>query len=61
MENDKLESKINQRFLGGSGRNVLCRREEKRWVNEFRCFLWKSKKKKFSFGRIKGKVVRYVP
>ena len=60
LENDKLESKMNPRFLaeevGGMG-CVKVRESYGLMILDVCCGS-KSNKKKFSFGRIKGEVVR---
>ena len=60
MENDKLESKMNSRFLAEEVEGMGCvevRESDGLMILEVCCGS-KSNKKKFSFGRIKGEVVR---
>ena len=60
MEKDKLESKMNPRFLVEEVEGMDCmeERENVGLMIYFVSLLWKSNKKKFSFGRIKGEAVR---
>ena len=60
LENDKFESKMNPRFLAEEVRGMECVevRESDGLMILKVCCGSKSNKKKFSFGRIKGEVVR---
>ena len=60
LENDKFESKMNPRFLAEEVGEMCCvevRKSDGLMILEVCCGS-KSNKKKFSFGRIKGEVVR---
>ena len=60
MENDKFESKMNPKFLAEEERGMGCvevRESDGLMILEVCCGN-KFNKKKFSFGRIKGEVVR---
>ena len=59
MEKDKLESKKIPRFLAEEvGEMGYVEGKESDVLMIFASLLWKYNKKKFSFGRIKGEVVR---